>query len=387
MRVAGPWLVFGAYWGVWGASVPAVRDQAGVSPAQLGTALLFIGLGALPAMAGTGRLVDRWGTRVAGPLIALLGLSGLVTALTARDLAGLAGGLLVLGATSGAADVAINALSAEAERASGRPVIARSHALFSAAVVAGSALAGGAAFARAPVALPFAAVLAGGAVVGAVTFRGGAAPDESRDRGAGTGVGRLPFLPLLVIGLISALAFAVENAHQSWSAVFLTDVLHAGTGLSAAAPAVFAAVASTARFALGDRGSRHPAAVLLLGGACAVAGTALVATSGRLAVALAGLAVAAAGTAVLYPTLIAAALAPVPDAWRGRATSRVATTAYLGFLAGPVIVGRIASAASLRTALLAVAALAAAFTLLAAPAARGVRAHAPAPGSPLGGRR
>ena len=42
--------VFGGFWGAWGASIPAIRDQAGVSDGQLGTALLFVGAGALPAM-------------------------------------------------------------------------------------------------------------------------------------------------------------------------------------------------------------------------------------------------------------------------------------------------------------------------------------------------
>jgi len=49
--------VFGAFWGVWGASLPAIRDQAAVTDGQLGTALLFIGAGALPAML----LADRAG--------------------------------------------------------------------------------------------------------------------------------------------------------------------------------------------------------------------------------------------------------------------------------------------------------------------------------------
>lgn len=46
---------FGALWGVWGASIPAILDAAGVSEGQLGTALLFIGAGALPAMGVVGR--------------------------------------------------------------------------------------------------------------------------------------------------------------------------------------------------------------------------------------------------------------------------------------------------------------------------------------------
>lgn len=67
--MARPWtayagfIVFGGFWGTWGASVPSVRDQAGVSDGELGTALVFVGAGALPAMLVAGRAVDRWGTR------------------------------------------------------------------------------------------------------------------------------------------------------------------------------------------------------------------------------------------------------------------------------------------------------------------------------------
>lgn len=42
--------VFGAFWGAWGAAIPAVRNQANINDGQLGTALLFVGVGALPAM-------------------------------------------------------------------------------------------------------------------------------------------------------------------------------------------------------------------------------------------------------------------------------------------------------------------------------------------------
>lgn len=49
---------------------------------------------------------------------------------------------------------------------------------------------------------------------------------------------------------------------------------------------------------------------------------------------------------------------------RGTATSIVATTGYLGFLAGPVYVGRFAEAGGLPTAMLAVAVLAANLAVL-----------------------
>jgi MFS family permease len=125
--------VFGVFWGTWGASVPSVRSQAGSSDGQLGMALLFIGAGALPAMLLTGRVIDRLGVRFTAA-VALMGpgVSGLIVAYGAADFTSLCVGLLLVGAASGAADVAINAAAGAAEQTMTRPVITRSHGVFSA---------------------------------------------------------------------------------------------------------------------------------------------------------------------------------------------------------------------------------------------------------------
>src|SRR5918998_3801539 len=75
--------VFGAFWGTWGSAVPRIRDQAGLDDAQLGTALLFISAGALPAMLLTGRALDRWGLRCTALVVVALGGAGLAAASTA----------------------------------------------------------------------------------------------------------------------------------------------------------------------------------------------------------------------------------------------------------------------------------------------------------------
>jgi len=138
----GGFAVFGAFWGTWGASIPAIRDQSGVSDGQLGTALLFVGAGALPAMLVSGRAVDRWPRRVSAVVLVALGLAGILVAVTARDLVSLSIGLTALGASSGAADVAINTAAGSAERALGRAVITRAHGVFSAMVVVMSLVTG-----------------------------------------------------------------------------------------------------------------------------------------------------------------------------------------------------------------------------------------------------
>jgi MFS family permease len=177
-------------------------------------------------------------------------------------------------------------------------------------------------------------------------------------------------MPLVVTGLIAALALAVENAHQSWGAVFLGDELSVPAGVAALAPAVFAGVTAATRFVAGAS-ERLPAGPLLTGGAvAAAAGSVLFASSSAPGTALAGLALAAVGTSVLFPTLLRESLRNVPAEVRGRSTSTVATTAYLGFVLGPVYVGTLADAAGLRAAILGVAGLAAVTALLAWPVAR-----------------
>jgi MFS family permease len=354
---------FGSFWGVWGASVPRVQHQTGVSAGQLGLALLFIGAGALPAMLLAGRALDRWGLRMAAVLIGALGAAGAGLALTAVNLASLCVGLALVGATSGAADVAMNAVAGRAEKIAGRPVITRAHGIFSSLVVLGSLATGLASAAAVPLAVPFTAVAVLSLVAGAALLKtlpaGGTAPGHDRVPAADAAPsGRLRIVPFLLIGVLGALAFASENAHQSWSAVFAHDELHAGVGLSAVAPAVFAGTVAITRFSIGGLKAGHARTVLLAGALTAAAGTALIAAAPTLFIAGLGLAAAAAGTAVLFPTLVGVVSRNVDESHRGRATSVVTTVSYLGFLVGPVYVGFWADAVGLRGAMVSVAALA-----------------------------
>lgn len=178
---------------------------------------------------------------------------------------------------------------------------------------------------------------------------------------------------LLLLGIIGALAYAVENAHQSWGAVFLTDAFAASPQFASLAPATFAAAAALARFTLAPLSRSHPVPFLLVGGAVATTGSTILATAPSGLVGILGLAIAAAGTAALFPTLLSHSLRHIEPARRGRATSVITTTAYLGLLLGPAYVGLLADLAGLRLALLGVAALALGFTIATAPASRYTR--------------
>ena len=120
VRVLGGFAAFGAFWGAWGATLPAIQSHAGVDDGQLGIALLCIGAGALASMRPAGTLVDRWGApALPATLAAFAGAAALPGLATST--ASLCAALLVLGATSGAVDVAINAEGVRTEAATRPP--------------------------------------------------------------------------------------------------------------------------------------------------------------------------------------------------------------------------------------------------------------------------
>jgi MFS family permease len=370
--------IFGGFWGCWGASIPAIRDQTGVSEAQLGTALLFVGAGALPAMLASGRLVDRWGERATGVLLSLLGGAGILVAAIAGGFITLTIALAAVGAASGAADVGINTMAGSAQRATGAPVLARAHATFSAAVVVASLVTGALGDAGASPVLSFSLVAAAAAATAVALVRSApVASEPERDsaaQGLRSGAGRLGML--LALGALGALAFAVENGHQNWSALYMRDILDAGPAVAAAGPAVFAGVVAITRLTTGDLGIRRPTTVLAGGALVAATGTAIVGAAATVAVGLVGLALAAAGTAVLFPTLLGVLTAVVPEHARGAATSVLTVVAYLGFTAGPVYVGFCADAVGLPGAMTALALLAATLAIVAPPTLSRVRVAA-----------
>lgn len=348
---------FGLFWGAWGAILPAVRSGAGVTDGELGVALLMVGVGALVSMRFTGHLIDRYGGAVLPVVTVLFGICGVLPVL-ANSAVTLSAALLLLGATSGATDVAINATGSHAEAAAGRPVLNLAHGLFSVAVVVASLSTAGLRAAGVD-ALP---VLGGTGFVIVVAAVIALRPDGTQPviQPASEGPAKRRLEPtLIVFGGLCALAYLVENAWQSWGAVHLDTSLHASAGLASSAPAVFAAAAAAGRFAGNGLLKRVPPVRLLVaGGAIAAVGSLCAALASNPWMALAGIAVAGLGTSVCAPTIIGMAGAWAGPERRAGAISVVTTIAYLGFLVGPAAVGAASSAWSLSIALAGVAVVA-----------------------------
>jgi len=365
-------LGYGVLWGPYLATLPEVRQAAGASHAQLGVAMLLGALAAIPAMAGVGRLLDRFGRPV---VVAAMLLFVVVAPLP--PLAGSVPALMVavalFGFGSGACNVALVALAATAEADLGRPMMNRAHALFSVGLLGGS-LATGAALA---IGLPGRTVaLALAATFAASVFwtRGGIPLQfAARRRTSRRPVRRIRVAALIC--LVAALAMLVESGVQQWSAVFLADTVGVAAALAAVAPGLFAAAMAAGRFAghwLSCRVSDRT--VLLFSGSLAGVGVLMLAAAAGPGLGLAATTLVGAAISVVTPTSYGIVGRDATPDERGAVIGSVASLASLGLLLGPAAVGQVASWTNPRTAIAVLSVVAVAMCLLAsrmpAPAQR-----------------
>jgi len=166
--------------------------------------------------------------------------------------------------------------------------------------------------------------------------------------------------PLAIIGGLCSIAYLVESAWQSWSAVHLHETPNSSAAFASLGPALFAASALIGRLLGHQLASRvSERALVAVGAGVAATGTLLGATARSTILALFGIGLAGLGTSVCAPTLITLAGRSAAAEMRASAVSVVTTIAYLGFLIGPAAVGIVASASTLPIALAGVAVLAA----------------------------
>jgi MFS family permease len=335
--------------GTWAARVPALQERAGVSTATLGLALAGLAAGALAAMPISGWRTARVGSR----RTTLVCATGLVIALPLPALATSAAGLILgafaLGAANGGIDVAMNAHGVAVEQRVGRPILSSLHACFSLGGLVGAALGALLAGAGVDVRVNFAAMAL---LMAAVTLA--AAPRLlPADADAAPPGGRLALPPraLWPLGLIAFCCMLAEGAAADWSAVYLHGPLGANAGVAALGFTAFSVAMTGARL-VGDRLTLRAGAVRV------VRGGALLATFGlgaalliaEPAAGVAGFALLGAGVAVVVPSVFRAA-GTAHGVTAGTALAAVTTAGYSGFLVGPPIIGALAGATSLPTAL------------------------------------
>ena len=342
--------VDGALFASWVSRIPALSDRVGATPGTLGVALLAPAVAAVVTMPIVGRLLPGRSSRtfcrvaVAGLMVAVL------LPAVARSVAALAATLLVVGITNSSLDLVMNAQGVSVERHLRRPILSSLHAAFSFGGFAGAGLGAlAASLGVSPVPhLAVAAVLFG--VPGLLATRLLLSRDVDGDARAPALRWRRVPLRLLLLGVACFCSLLAEGGAADWSAKLIRDGLAGTAALGAVGYAVFSVTMGTGRLLTDWLWVRWGAAGLLRrSGALAAGGFAVGLTIGTAPAAIAGFAALGLGLAGVVPTLFRAST-DEPGVATGPALAAVSSLGYLGFLAGPPLIGGIAQATSLRLA-------------------------------------
>ncbi len=339
--------VLGVVFATWAVRIPAVRSTVGASSGDIGLALLGLACGSIVGLVAGGWLVSHHGgrkiIRIGLPVYCL----SLLSIAFANKLTALVVTLVVFGFGKGLTDVAANAQGMRIEHGYSGQIMGSFHALFSGGGLVGAGIGAVATTLGLSVRTHF-------TIVGVTLLAGGIFASLwllPKDGDSGTEpTFTLPSRKLAGFCAIGFCALFIEGVGNDWSAVFLKSSVGTSATVAALGFGGFSLMMMLGRF-LSDY------AVVRLGSQRFIRTTAIVAALGLALtlvaeplVSLAGLALLGLGLAGLMPVSMSMAGNYDLNAPAEPAIAAVSTTGYGGFAIGPVIIGAIANATTLRVA-------------------------------------
>lgn len=328
--------------GSWVAHIPHVKQKLALSDSELGLILFAMPAGLLTMNPLTGYIVGKLGQARACFWAAIALALAVCIPINAPTIPVLVLGLYLVGLSSALVNVAMNTLATDVEKASGLSIMSSCHGMWSVGGMVGSGIAGVVIALRlAPeLHLPMVAGVVLLLTLGLKQFLE-RIPVQPTEATASFVMPNRNLLIMIIIGLALAMG---EGTAFDWSAVYLRETLGASSQLAALGFGAFSLTMTLGRF-MGDTliprlGAKR---FLQLGGLVAAFGLFLAVLVPVPAVALLSFALLGAGCSLGAPILYGAALRVdgIPPA-AGLAT--FATFSFIGFLAGPPVIGFVSDA-------------------------------------------
>jgi MFS family permease len=333
--------------GSWVAHIPHVKEKLHLSDSELGLTLFAMPVGLLIMNPLTGWVISRLGEAKACFWSAVGLTVAVLIPLNAPNPAVLAIGLFLMGLNAALINVAMNTSATNLERSQGIVIMSSCHGMWSLGGLLGSGIAG------AVIALHVSpsvhvAIMSGLILILTFLLQPLLAqiPSSSRtETGEKTGSSFVrPNLDLLLMILIGLAVAMGEGAAFDWSAVYLRETLGASSQIAALGFGSFSLTMTSLRF-LGDAvipkiGSKR---WLQIGGLLAAFGLFFAIAFPYPATALIGFAILGAGCSLGAPILYAASMR-VPGIPPAAGLATFATFSFIGFLAGPPVIGFVAEA-------------------------------------------
>jgi MFS family permease len=353
--------------GTWFARLPAVRDELGVSYGEFGAVLLAQTIGVIVALQFAGRITARFGTKAVIRLTSVVVPWFLPLAASMPNALAAGSAMLGWGLIAGLLDVGMTAQGVRLEQIARRPILNSLHAVWGVGALIGSLLSVlaerigwslGEHFWIVATVLVIIALASGRHLLpeSAAPTAQRSGPTRTSRPGLLTGWTRA----VVLLGVLGAAASLCESAVSSWCGIFLQEQRGAPAGLASLGYTAFV-LAETAARTVGDRLHSRFGAVTLVRGAMAVTvgGVVLAIAVPWPWISIAGFALQGCGIAVLVPIISGAVGHGAADSGDGQdgssatslAIARFSTLYYAGVVAGPSVIGWMAQAFGIGTAL------------------------------------
>ncbi|MBT9450552.1 MFS transporter [Akkermansia glycaniphila] len=340
----------GLVFATWASRIPDVKASMELDDAALGTVLLAIPVGQMSAMALSGFLVARFGSRRMLLCAAVSYSVSLVSLALVSTVWWLGAVLFFFGVAANLMNISVNTQGVGVERLYGRSIMARFHGLWSLAGFAGG-LASMWMAAEGVAPLEHFCLISGVGLLMVLAFYPFLLPRDARlpvVARSGGGVFRRMDAYVGLLGVFAFGSMVSEGTMFDWSGVFFQDVVQPGPELVRLGYVAFMCTMAAGRFLADGLVTRLGAIRVLRGSGVLIgAGLLLAVLFPNVWMATLGFLLVGFGTSSVVPICYSMAglsrkLAP------SVALAAVSTVGFLGFLLGPPMIGYVSQALNLR---------------------------------------
>ncbi|MFT4032366.1 MAG: MFS transporter [Siphonobacter sp.] len=339
--------IMGLCFASWASRIPDIQEELHLGTGQLGSILLGIPIGSLVSLTPAGWLVTKFGSKGV-TFWALLTYVWILPLLGYASTGWqLALGLFFYGIGSNITNIAVNTQVVGVESGLGKPIMSSCHGLFSLGAFTGSALGGIAVAKHIIPPYHFLAITLTATALALAASRSLLTTDRNTSQEK-TVLFVMPDKSLLLLGFIAFCCMLTEGAMADWSSIYYRQ---AGGVVASVGYTAFTITMAAGRF-LGDWltlrfGMRR---MIQMSGFVIAVGMSIALSIIFPLTVIIGFLLIGFGVAVIVP-LVYSEAGRSQTMPAGMALAAVSTVGYTGFLTGPPLIGFLAEAGTLRTAL------------------------------------
>ena len=349
----------------WASRIPDIKLQLRMSDGALGAVLFALPVGQMISIPISAALVARFGSKSVVTIGALMYPLTLVMLALSNSVFLLALSLFVFGLWANLLNIAMNTQAVSVESRYGRSIMASFHGVWSIAGFSGALLATMLVSMGFSILSHFSIVIV---LTGITVFVANRYTVSTITKAADNQKRKLFSMPekrIMILGLIAFSCMVCEGAMADWSGVYYQKVIEAPAALTTIGYVAFMGTMAIGRFVGDWLVTRFGVVrILQLSGTKVASGLLLAVAVPQIVTATIGFLLVGLGVSSVVPVVFGLAGRSANKSASG-AIAAVSTIGFLGFLAGPPIIGFIAEATNLRLSFVVIALLGFGTTLLA----------------------